>query len=177
MANDTIVTIIGNLVADPELRFTPAGVAVANFTIASTPRHFDRSRNEWVDDDALFLRCTLWREPAEHIVESFIRGTRVIAQGRLQQRSYETREGEKRTVYEMQVDEIGPSIRYATVKINRITRAGQQAGPARDSDDPWAATAQSPAWGSEEPPANAPDQPATVGAKADPTMFPDEPPF
>ncbi|WP_028475851.1 single-stranded DNA-binding protein [Nocardia sp. CNY236] len=124
MAGDTVITVIGNLTADPELRFTPAGQAVANFTVASTPRVFDRNANEWRDGDALFLRCNIWREAAENVAESLTRGSRVIVSGRLKQRSFETREGEKRTVFELEVDEIGPSLRYATAKINKINRSG-----------------------------------------------------
>src|SRR5690606_11284855 len=114
-----VITVIGNLTADPELRFTPAGAAVANFSVASTPRVFDRQSNEWKDGEALFLRCNLWREAAENVAESLSRGSRVSVQGRLKQRSYETREGEKRTVVELEVDEIGPSLRYATAKVQR----------------------------------------------------------
>ncbi|WP_028478899.1 single-stranded DNA-binding protein [Nocardia sp. CNY236] len=124
MAGDTVMTIIGNLTADPELRFTQTGVAVANFTVASTPRYFDRVANEWRDGDPLFLRCIIWREAAENVAESLTRGSRVIVSGRLKQRSFETREGEKRTVFELEVDEIGPSLRYATAKINKINRSG-----------------------------------------------------
>jgi single-strand DNA-binding protein len=122
MAGDTIIAVVGNLTADPELRFTPNGAAVANFTIASTPRTFDKATNEWKDGEALFLRCSLWREPAENAAESLAKGMRVIAQGRLTQRSYETKEGEKRTVVELQVDEIGPSLRYAKAKVERNAR-------------------------------------------------------
>jgi single-strand DNA-binding protein len=122
MAGDTIITVIGNLTADPELRFTPSGAAVASFTVASTPRTFDRQSNEWKDGEALFLRCSAWRQMAENVAETLQRGYRVMVQGRLVQRSYETREGEKRTVIEMQVDEIGPSLRYATAKVNRTQR-------------------------------------------------------
>ncbi|WP_067884618.1 single-stranded DNA-binding protein [Nocardia vaccinii] len=128
MAGDTVITVIGNLTADPELRFTPAGAAVANFTVASTPRVFDRNANEWKDGEALFLRCNIWREAAENVAESLTRGSRVIVSGRLKQRSYETREGEKRTVVELEVDEIGPSLRYATAKVNRTTRGGGGGG-------------------------------------------------
>ena len=124
MAGDTVITVVGNLTADPELRFTPAGAAVANFTVASTPRTFDRQSNEWKDGETLFLRCSIWREAAESVAESLTKGTRVIVQGRLSQRSYETREGEKRTVYELQVDEVGPSLRYATAKVTRTQRSG-----------------------------------------------------
>ncbi|MBF6328904.1 single-stranded DNA-binding protein [Nocardia transvalensis] len=128
MAGDTVITVIGNLTADPELRFTPAGQAVANFTVASTPRVFDRNTNEWKDGEALFLRCNIWREAAENVAESLTRGARVIVSGRLKQRSYETREGEKRTVVELEVDEVGPSLRYATAKVNKTTRGGGGGG-------------------------------------------------
>ena len=114
MSGETIITVVGNLTGDPELRFTPSGAAVVNFTVASTPRTFDRQANEWKDGDTLFLRCSLWREAAENVAESLIKGTRVIVTGRLVQRSYETREGDKRTVVELQVDEVGPSLRYAS---------------------------------------------------------------
>ncbi|WP_336818951.1 single-stranded DNA-binding protein [Gordonia sp. MMO-8] len=124
---DVITTVVGNLVSDPELRFTPAGHPVANFTIASTPRTFDRQSNEWKDGEALFLRCSLWRTPAENVAESLKKGMRVIAQGKLKQRSYETREGEKRTVVELEVEEIGPSMRYATARVARNER-GQGGG-------------------------------------------------
>ncbi|HLS75964.1 MAG TPA: single-stranded DNA-binding protein [Nocardia sp.] len=128
MAGDTVITVIGNLTADPELRFTPAGAAVANFTVASTPRVFDRNTNEWKDGEALFLRCNVWREAAENVAESLTRGARVIVSGRLKQRSYETREGEKRTVVELEVDEVGPSLRYATAKVNKVGRGGGGGG-------------------------------------------------
>lgn len=128
MAGDTIITVVGNLTADPELRFTPSGAAVANFTIASTPRQFDRQSNEWKDGDTLFMRCSIWREAAENVAESLTKGMRVLAQGRLVQRSYETREGEKRTVVELQVDEVGPSLRYATAKVTRASRGGGGGG-------------------------------------------------
>ncbi|QOR70729.1 single-stranded DNA-binding protein [Ruania alkalisoli] len=124
MAGETVITVIGNLTADPELRFTPSGAAVANFTIASTPRQFDRQSNEWKDGETLFMRCSIWREAAENVAESLTKGMRVVAQGRLVQRSFETREGEKRTVVEMQVDEVGPSLRYATAKVTRAQRGG-----------------------------------------------------
>lgn len=128
MAGDTVITVIGNLTADPELRFTPAGAAVANFTVASTPRVFDRNSNEWKDGEALFLRCNIWREAAENVAESLTRGSRVIVSGRLKQRSYETREGEKRTVVELEVDEVGPSLRYATAKVNKTSRGSGGGG-------------------------------------------------
>ena len=124
MAGDTVITIIGNLTADPELRFTPSGAAVANFTVASTPRMFDRQTNEWKDGETLFMRCSVWRDAAENVAESLQRGMRVIVSGRLKSRSYETKEGEKRTVVELDVDEIGPSLRNATAKVNKTQRGG-----------------------------------------------------
>ncbi|MFN2517505.1 MAG: single-stranded DNA-binding protein [Jatrophihabitantaceae bacterium] len=163
MAGDTVITVVGNLTADPELRFTPSGAAVASFTIASTPRSFDRNTNEWKDGEALFLRCSLWRQAAENAAESLTRGMRVIAQGRLQQRSYETREGEKRTVIELQVDEIGPSLKYASAKVNKTQRgsasgggfgsSGSDGGGSAPADDPWgSAPAAGGAALSDEPP-------------------------
>src|SRR5690625_3494837 len=128
MAGETVITVIGNLTADPELRFTPSGAAVANFTIASTPRRFDRQQSQWTDGDTLFLRCSIWRDAAENVAESMTKGMRVIAQGRLVQRSFETREGEKRTVVELQVDEVGPSMRYATAQVTRASRGGGNFG-------------------------------------------------
>jgi single-strand DNA-binding protein len=128
MAGDTVITVIGNLTADPELRFTPSGAAVANFTVASTPRMFDRQTNEWKDGEALFLRCAIWREAAENVAESLTKGARVIVSGRLKQRSYETKEGEKRTVIELDVDEIGPSLRYATARVTKMSRGGGGGG-------------------------------------------------
>ncbi|WP_067779692.1 single-stranded DNA-binding protein [Actinomyces vulturis] len=128
MAGDTIITVVGNLTADPELRFTASGAAVASFTVASTPRTFDRQAGEWKDGDTLFMRCSLWRDAAENVAESLTKGTRVIVQGRLVQRSYTTREGENRTVVEMQVDEVGPSLRYAKAQVTRTPRAGQGGG-------------------------------------------------
>lgn len=127
MAGDTVITVVGNLTADPELRFTPSGAAVANFTVASTPRMFDRQSNEWKDGEALFMRCNIWREAARTCRELDSR-SRVIVQGRLKQRSYETREGEKRTVVELEVDEIGPSLRYATAKVTKASRGGGGGG-------------------------------------------------
>ena len=128
MAGDTTITVVGNLTADPELRFTPSGAAVANFTVASTPRIFDRQSSEWKDGEALFLRCNIWREAAENVAESLTRGSRVIVTGRLKQRSFETREGEKRTVFEVEVEEIGPSLKYATAKVNKANRSGGGGG-------------------------------------------------
>lgn len=124
MAGETVITVIGNLTADPELRFMPSGSAVANFTIASTPRTFDRQSNEWKDGEALFLRASVWREAAENVAETFTKGMRVIAQGRLRSRSYDTKEGERRTVVELEIDEIGPSLRFASAKVTRTQRSG-----------------------------------------------------
>ena len=152
MAGDTVITIIGNLTADPELRFTPSGAAVANFTVASTPRQFDRQSNEWKDGETLFMRCSVWRDAAENVAESCQRGMRVIVSGRLKSRSYETKEGEKRTVVEMDVDEIGPSLRSATAKVNKTQRGGGGggfggsqgnqgggwSGGGGQAEDPWA---------------------------------------
>ena len=180
MAGDTVITVIGNLTGDPELRFTPSGAAVANFTVASTPRTFDRQSNEWKDGDTLFMRCSIWREAAENVAESLTKGMRVIVQGRLVQRSYETREGEKRTVVELQVDEIGPSLRYASAKVTRAQRSGgggggfgggggygggassggasgggcSSGGGQQQSDDPWATAGPASSGGSfsDEPP-------------------------
>ena len=130
---DTTITVVGNLVADPELRFTPAGAAVANFRIASTPRTFNRSTNQWEDGEALFLTCNVWREAAENAAESLTKGMRVIVQGRLRQRSYETREGEKRTIFEVEVDEVGPSLKYAKASVTRNPRSGGQGGFGQNS--------------------------------------------
>lgn len=167
MAGDTVITVVGNLTGDPELRFTPSGAAVANFTIASTPRQFDRQSNEWKDGDTLFMRCSIWREAAENVAESLTKGMRVIASGRLVQRSYETREGEKRTVVELQVEEVGPSLRYASAKVTRAQRSGgggggfgggsqgggQQGGGGGADNDPWATPAPSAGGSfSDEPP-------------------------
>lgn len=168
MAGDTVITVVGNLTADPELRFTPSGAAVANFTVASTPRTFDKNSNEWKDGEALFLRCSVWRQAAENVAESLSRGTAVIVQGRLKQRSYETKEGEKRTVYELDVDEVGPSLKFATAKVTKASRSGgggqsfggggssASSGGSSAADDPWASApaggaASSGGW-SDEPP-------------------------
>src|SRR5688572_12319324 len=126
MAGETVITVVGNLTDDPELRFTPSGAAVANFTVASTPRSFNKQTNEWEDGEAMFLRCSIWRQAAENVAESLQRGMRVVVQGRLKARSYETREGEKRTVFEIEVEEIGPSLKFATAKVNRVSRSGGQ---------------------------------------------------
>jgi single-strand DNA-binding protein len=188
MAGETLITVVGNLTDDPELRFTPSGAAVANFTVASTPRNFDKNSNEWVDGEAMFLRCSIWRQAAENVAESLQRGMRVVVHGRLKARSYETREGEKRTVFEIDVEEIGPSLKFATAKVNRTSRqgggggysggGGQQSGAQGGSapaDDPWATPA--PAAGGQ---AGGQGGPAGGGA-ADPWATPgvggDEPPF
>jgi len=163
MAGDTVITVVGNLTADPELRFTPSGAAVASFTIASTPRQFDRASNEWKDGDALFLRCSIWRQAAENVAESLTRGMRVVATGRLKQRSFETREGEKRTVIELDVDEVGPSLRYATAKVNRTARgsdsggggfggSGSGGGGSAPADDPWGSAPPAGGGYADEPP-------------------------
>jgi single-strand DNA-binding protein len=163
MAGETPITLVGNLTADPELRFTPSGAAVANFTVASTPRTFDRQSNEWRDGDAMFLNCAVWRQAAENVAESLQKGMRVIVQGRLKSRSYETREGEKRTVFEVDVDEVGPALRYATAKVTRTTSGGgggqgggrpsgggggyggggSNSGGGAGGEDPWATGASS----------------------------------
>lgn len=166
MAGDTVITIIGNLTGDPELRFTPSGAAVANFTVASTPRQFDRTSNDWKDGETLFMRCSVWRDAAENVAESLQRGSRVLVSGRLKSRSYETKEGEKRTVVEMDVDEVGPSLKYATAKVNKTQRGtggggfsgggqggGGQGGGSTSgasaqgapADDPWATGSPAPA--------------------------------
>ncbi len=161
MAGETVITVVGNLVDDPELRFTPSGAAVANFRIASTPRTFDKQSNEWKDGDALFLSCAVWRQAAENVAESLQKGMRVVVQGRLKSRQYETREGEKRTVFEIDVEEVGPSLKYATAKVTRASRGGgggggggygggsgggggysqQGGGGGGQAEDPWATAA------------------------------------
>lgn len=144
MAGETVITVVGNLVDDPELRFTPSGAAVANFRIASTPRTFDRQSGEWKDGEALFLSCSVWRQYAENVAESLQKGMRVVVQGRLRSRQYETREGERRTAFEIDVDEVGPSLRYATAKVTRTTRGGGQGGGyggGQGGDDPWSTPA------------------------------------
>lgn len=151
MAGETLITVVGNLTSDPELRFTPSGAAVANFTIASTPRMFDKQSNEWKDGETLFMRCSLWRDAAENVTESLAKGTAVIAQGRLQSRSWETKEGEKRTSTELAVDEIGPSLRWATAKVTRAKRGERSTtsvGGGAPAVDPWA----TPAPIGDEPP-------------------------
>ena len=176
MAGDTTITVVGNLTDDPELRFTPSGAAVAKFRVASTPRFLDRQSGEWKDGEPLFLACNIWRDAAEHVAESLQRGSRVIVTGRLRQRSYETREGEKRTVIELEVDEIGPSLRYATAKVQKMARSGgggggfgasgggrPQGGNGGNFDDPWATAA--PAAGSRS------------GGGGNSGNFDEEPPF
>ncbi len=182
MAGDTVITVVGNLVDDPELRFTPSGAAVANFRIASTPRSFNKQSNQWEDGEALFLGCSVWRQAAENVAESLQRGMRVVVSGRLKQRSYETREGEKRTVIELDVDEVGPSLRYATAKVTKTSRSGGDgfsgsassggsgaasgfggsggsgSGSGSSGDDPWATkTAGSDPWAAQ--PQGAADEP------------------
>ena len=168
MAGETVITVVGNLTADPELRYTQNGLAVANFTIASTPRNFDRASNDWKDGEALFLRASVWREFAEHVASTLTKGSRVIATGRLKQRSYETKEGEKRTSIELEVDEIGPSLRYATAQVTRAasSRDGGNGGGGGSrgtvADEPWAASA---------PDAPAGDVWNTPGSYSDETPF------
>ncbi|HEY8913431.1 single-stranded DNA-binding protein [Lacisediminihabitans sp.] len=178
MAGETVITVVGNLTSDPELRYTQNGLAVANFTIASTPRSFDRASNDWKDGDALFLRASVWREFAEHVAGSLTKGSRVVATGRLKQRSYETKEGEKRTSIELEVDEIGPSLRYATAQVTRTSssREGGSGGGGGNSgggnsgggrgqvaDEPWAASA--------------PSEPAAGDVWNTPGSYSDETPF
>jgi single-strand DNA-binding protein len=184
MAGDTTITVVGNLTDDPELRFTPSGAAVAKFRVASTPRFMDKTSGEWKDGEPLFLACNIWRDAAEHVAESLQRGSRVIITGRLRQRSYETREGEKRTVIELEVDEIGPSLRYATAKVQKMARSGTGGGGfgasggggganrpqgggggggGNNFDDPWATAA--------------PAQAGTSRPAAGGNSFDDEPPF
>jgi single-strand DNA-binding protein len=161
-AGDTTITLIGNLVDDPELRFTPSGAAVAKFRVASTPRFLDKTTNEWKDGESLFLSCNVWRQAAENVAESLQRGMRVIVSGRLKQRSYETREGEKRTVFEVEVDEVGPSLRNATAKVVKAQRSGggggsysgggSSGGSSGGADDPWATPAPAGGGLTDEPP-------------------------
>ena len=200
MAGETVITVVGNLVDDPELRFTPSGAAVANFRIASTPRTFDKNTNEWKDGEGLFLSCSVWRQAAENVAESLQKGMRVVVQGRLKQRSYETREGEKRTVVELEVEEVGPSLKYATAKVARASRSGggsggggsyaggapqggsggqggqggsgSGGGGSYGGDDPWATPQQGGQGGQQRP---------SGGQQADPWGAPgvgsEEPPF
>ena len=160
MANDTTITIVGNLVDDPELRFTPSGAAVAKFRIASTPSFFDKTTNAWKDGEALFLTVNVWRQMAENVAESLTRGARVVVHGRLRQRGWETKEGEKRTSYEIEADEVGPSLRYATAKVNKVSRGSGGSGFGGSSDDPWATAT-----------------PVAAGAGASTGATSDEPPF
>jgi single-strand DNA-binding protein len=170
MAGETIITVVGNLTADPELRYTQNGLPVANFTIASTPRNFDRQANEWKDGEALFLRASVWREFAEHVAGSLTKGMRVIATGRLKQRSYQDREGNNRTAIELEVDEIGPSLRYATAQVTRSAGGGGGAGgggqsrPAQVADEPWSTPGSANAGGAN-------DAWAAPGAYGDDTPF------
>jgi single-strand DNA-binding protein len=182
MAGETVITVVGNLTDDPELRFTPSGAAVANFTVASTPRSFNKQTNEWEDGEALFLRCSIWRQAAENVAESLQRGMRVVVQGRLRARTWETREGEKRTSFEIDVEEIGPSLKFATAKVNRVSRGGggggyssgggQQGGAAAPADDPWATPAPQ---GSAAPAGG--QAPAGNDPWGAPGVANDEPPF
>lgn len=144
MAGETVITVVGNLTADPELRYTQSGKAVANMTIASTPRNFDRQSNEWKDGDPLFLRSSVWGEFAENVAGSLTKGARVIAQGRLKQRSYETKEGEKRTSYELDIDEIGPSLRYATASVTRAGQGARSQQQTQQQEDVWGANDDTP---------------------------------
>ena len=171
MAGETVITIVGNLVDDPELRFTPSGAAVANFRVASTPRTFDRQSGEWRDGDTLFLTCSVWRQAAENVAESLERGMKVIVQGRLKQRSYETRDGEKRTVFELDVDEVGPSLRNQTAKVTKTTRAS---GGFSSGNDPWASGGDGAQAGAS---AGAGNQPRTGGDPWSQPAEADEPPF
>ncbi|MEV6871837.1 single-stranded DNA-binding protein [Amycolatopsis sp. NPDC051128] len=141
MAGETMVTVVGNLTTDPELRFTPAGAAVANFTVASTPRVFDRESGAWRDGEPMFLRCSVWRQYAENVGETLVRGARVVVHGRLRQRSYDTKEGEKRTVTELEVDEIGPSLRYATARVTKVSRTTGGEGSSSWTPEPVGAGA------------------------------------
>ncbi len=165
MAGEAILTVVGNLTSAPELRFTQSGAAVASFTVASTPRSYDKNLDKWVDGEALFLRCSVWRQLAENVAESLDRGDRVVVTGRLVQRSFETKEGEKRSVIELQVDEVGPSLKWATAKVSRVGREGgqQQQQQQRGRPDPW---------GNPGSPGGVPD--ARYGP---PGGFADEPPF
>ena len=183
MAGETTITVVGNLTDDPELRFTPSGAAVAKFRIASTPRTLDRQSGEWKDGEPLFLACNIWRDAAEHVAESLQRGARVIVQGRLRQRSYETREGEKRTVYELEVDEIGPSLRYATAKVQKMSRSGSSGGGfgsgGGGGNRPQSGGASAGGGGSsfDDPWATAAPASSSSGGGRSSSSFDDEPPF
>jgi len=180
MSGETVITVVGNLVDNPELRFTPSGAAVAKFRIASTPRVFNREANEWKDGESLFLTCSVWRQAAENVAESLQRGMRVIVQGRLKQRSYEDREGVKRTVYELDVDEVGPTLARATAKVVKNPAGGGQASAGQSpTQDPWAGARPSASrpqggggWGGAQQQATPAQQPAAQGAG-----YSDEPPF
>ena len=175
MSGETILTLSGNLTGDPELRYTPAGAAVANFTVASTPRTYDKNANEWKDGDTLFMRCSVWRDAAENVANSLHRGTAVIVSGRLKSRSYETKEGEKRTVIELDVDDIGASLRRASVTVQKTDRSSGQAGQ-KPKDDPWAtggATRTGPAAVAQTDPWATPAPAAKTGGWNNT----DEPPF
>ena len=179
MAGETVITVVGNLTADPELRFTPSGAAVASFTVASTPRTFDRQTSEWKDGDTLFLRCSIWREAAENVAESLTKGTRVIVSGRLTQRSYENREGQRQTVVELQVDEVGPSLRYASAKVTRAQRGSGGGGYGNQGGSGGSYGNQGGSGGGSRgdygaPSGGAPDDPWSGGGS---TNFSDEPPF
>ncbi|HHU38713.1 MAG TPA: single-stranded DNA-binding protein [Propionibacterium sp.] len=150
MAGETIITLVGNLTADPELRFTPSGAPVANFTVASTPRTFDRTTSEWKDGEAMFINCSVWRRAAENVAESLTKGMRVIVQGRLKSRSYETREGERRTVFEIDVDEVGPSLQFATAKVTRTTGGGGGGGGWGGSQQPQQGGSGGDQWSSNQ---------------------------
>jgi single-strand DNA-binding protein len=178
MAGETPITVVGNLTADPELRFTPSGAAVASFTVASTPRTFDRQTNEWKDGEAMFLNCSVWRQAAENAAESLTKGMRVIVNGRLKARSYETREGEKRTVFEIEVEEVGPSLKFASAKVTRSQRGG--GGGFGGGEDPWASSgsqggssSQGGGWGGQQQQSGQSSDPwASTGQGSS-----DEPPF
>ena len=170
MAGETVITVVGNLTADPELRYTQGGLPVANFTIASTPRTFDRQANDWKDGEALFLRASVWREFAEHVAGSLTKGSRVIATGRLKQRSYETKEGEKRTTIELEVDEIGPSLRYATAQVTRAASSRDSSGGAPRGGQSAAVVAEEP-WAASAPDSGGGDVWNTPGNYTDETPF------
>ena len=183
MAGETVITVVGNLVDDPELRFTPSGAAVANFRIASTSRTFDKQTNEWKDGDALFLSCAVWRQAAENVAESLQKGMRVVVQGRLKSRQYETREGEKRTVFEIDVEEVGPSLKYATAKVTRTQRSGGGGGYGGGAPQGGGAQGggQSDPWATNVPQGGGAPQAPQGGSQSDPWAAPgaasDEPPF
>ncbi|MGZ5404534.1 MAG: single-stranded DNA-binding protein [Nocardioides sp.] len=189
MAGETVITVVGNITDDPELRFTPSGAAVANFTVAATPRTMNRQTNEWEDGEALFLRCSIWRQAAENVAESLQKGARVIVSGRLKARTWETREGEKRTSFEVDVDEIGPSLKWATAKVTRAQRSGggggygggaPQSGGGGQQSDPWA-TSGPQGGGAPQSGQSGGQGGASAGPQGDPWAAPgagnDEPPF